>query len=263
MDDDGFGPAAHPPTPREWDATSYHAVSTPHQGWGAEILGRLALNGDETVLDLGCGTGRVTAQLLDLLPEGHVIGVDGSAAMVAEAQRLLGSQRATFLQSDLLALQIDEPADAAVSSATFHWIADHDTLFARVRAALRPGAPFVAQCGGRGNIATVVAAVDAVSVREPFAGHFAGWPGPWNYAGPEETAQRLERAGFAVERCWLKESPQRPQPLREFLQTVSLGSHLQRLPRELHDPFLDAVVAELGPDPVHDYVRLNLVARAR
>jgi trans-aconitate 2-methyltransferase len=250
--------------PREWDATSYHAVSTPHQGWGAEILDRLPLRGDETVLDLGCGTGRVTAQLLERLPDGHVLGVDGSAAMVAEATRLLGGDgRARFVQSDLLELEVAEPADAAVSSATFHWIADHDALFARVRAALKPGAPFVAQCGGRGNIASVVAVVADVSVREPFAPHFAGWPGPWNYAGPEETHERLERAGFAVDRVWLQDSPQRPQPLREFLATVSLGSHLERLPEPLRDGFLDAVVEGLGPDPVHDYVRLNVVARAR
>ena len=250
-------------TPREWDATTYQRVSTPHQGWGAEILDRLPLRGDETVLDLGCGSGRVTEQLLERLPRGHVIGIDGSAAMVAEAERRLGGARTTFVQADLLAFTVAEPADAAVSSATFHWIADHDTLFARVRAALKPGAPFVAQCGGRGNIASVVAAVRAVSAREPFAPSFAGWPGPWNYAGPEETRERLERAGFAVERCWLQESPQRPTPLRDFLRTVSLGAHLERLPAALHDPFLDAVMAELGPDPVHDYVRLNIVATAR
>jgi len=250
--------------PREWDAASYHAVATPHQGWGAEILDRVPLRGDETVLDLGCGTGRVSAQLLERLgPDGRVIGVDGSAAMVAEATRQLGGERATFLHQDLLELTVAEPADAAVSSATFHWIADHDQLFARVRAALKDGAPFVAQCGGRGNVASIVAVVDEVTAREPFAATFAGWAGPWNFAAPEETAERLERAGFAVERTWLQPSPQRPPAAREFLRTVSLGSHLERLAPELHDAFLDAVVAGLGPDPVHDYVRLNLVATAR
>ncbi|HMJ32506.1 MAG TPA: class I SAM-dependent methyltransferase [Baekduia sp.] len=270
MDDDDSGPAPRPQPqpaprlqpPREWDAGSYQVVSTPHQGWGAEILDRLPLRGDETVLDLGCGTGRVTAQLLERLPRGRVVGIDGSAAMVAEAQRLLGSDRATFRQADLVAFTVDEPADAALSSATFHWIADHDALFPRIRAALKPGAPFVAQCGGRGNIATVVAAVLAVSAREPFAAALGDWPGPWNFAGPEETRRRLERAGFAVERVWLQDSPKRPQRLREFLRTVSLGSHLECLPQELRDPFLDAVVVQLGPDPVHDYVRLNIVARA-
>jgi trans-aconitate 2-methyltransferase len=250
--------------PREWDAPSYHEVATPHQGWGAEILDRLALRGDETVLDLGCGTGRVSAQLLERLrPRGRVVGVDGSAAMVAEATRLLGGERATFLRQDLLELTVEPAADAAVSSATFHWIADHDRLFARVRAALVAGAPFVAQCGGRGNIASVVAVVHDVAAREPFAASFAGWPGPWNFAGPEETVPRLERAGFAVDRVWLNASPQRPAETREFLRTVSLGAHLERLAPELHDAFLDAVLEGLGPDPVHDYVRLNIVATAR
>ncbi len=260
MDDADLGPAR----PREWDAGSYHAVATPHQGWGAEILDRLALRGDETVLDLGCGTGRVSAQLLERLgPEGHVIGVDGSAAMVAEAQRQLGGEHARFVQQDLLELTVEEPADAAVSSATFHWIADHDQLFARVRAALKDGAPFVAQCGGRGNIASIVAVVTEVCAREPFAPTFAGWPGPWNYAGPEETAERLERAGFAVDRVWLNPSPQRPPETREFLRTVSLGAHVERLAPDLREPFLEAVLEGLGPEPVHDYVRLNIVATAR
>jgi trans-aconitate 2-methyltransferase len=250
--------------PREWDAGSYHTMATPHQTWGAEILDRLPLQGDETVLDLGCGTGRVTAQLLERLgPAGHVIGVDGSAAMVADAQRRLGSERARFVQQDLLDLTIEEPADAAVSGATFHWIADHDRLFTRIRAALKDGAPFVAQCGGRGNIASIVAVVNEIVTREPFADAFDGWAGPWNYAGPEETTERLERAGFAVDRVWLNPSPQRPSQPREFLRTVTLGSHLLRLTPELQEPFLDAVLEDLGPDPVQDYVRLNIVATAR
>jgi trans-aconitate 2-methyltransferase len=249
--------------PREWDATTYREVSVPHQGWGAEIVSRLpALRGDETFVDLGCGTGRLTAQLLELLPRGHVIGVDGSEAMLEQARELL-PERTTFVRADLLELSLPSPVDGAVSSATFHWIADHDTLFARVRAVLRPGAPFVAQCGGRGNIASIRRAVDVVVMREPFAEFFAGWAGPWNFAGPEETTERLERAGFAVERCWLNDSPQYPADIRSFMATVSLGTHLDRLPAELRDPFIDAVVEELGPNPVQDYVRLNIVAVAR
>lgn len=266
MADDGI-PAPLPP-PREWDAGAYHDLAAPHQQWGAVILDRLPLDGGECVLDLGCGTGRVTAQLLDRLgPEGRVVGVDGSARMVEEAARRLGDDpRASFLQQDLLALELPSPpapADAAVSSATFHWIHDHDTLFARVRAALRPGGRFVAQCGGRGNIATVVRAVEAVTAREPYASAFAGWPSPWHYAGPEETTERLQNAGFEVERVWLSDSPQRVEDLRGFLRTVSLGAHVAHLPEDLRDRFVDDVATAMQPDPVHDYVRLNLIATAR
>jgi trans-aconitate 2-methyltransferase len=264
MDDAGIGRAGPPAAPREWDAARYHGLATPHQQWGAQILDRLDLRGDETVLDLGCGTGRVTEQLLARLgAAGRVIGIDGSARMVQEAARRLGGDpRAGFAQQDLLALEVAPPADAAVSSATFHWIKDHETLFARIRGALREGAPFVAQCGGRGNVANVVRAVEQVAPREPFAPYFAGWPQPWNFAGPEETTERLQRTGFAVTRCWLEPSPQSPQPLRDFLATVSLGSHLERLPEALRAPFVDAVAEAMGPDPVHDYVRLNIVAVA-
>jgi trans-aconitate 2-methyltransferase len=252
--------------PREWDATSYHDLAAPHQQWGAAILDRLPLDGGERVLDLGCGTGRVTAQLLERLgPDGHVVGIDGSARMVAEAARRLGDDpRASFVQQDLLALDVPPPpADAAVSSATFHWIKDHDTLFARVRGALRDGARFVAQCGGRGNIATVVRAVDEVTAREPYASAFDGWPSPWNYAGPEETTERLQRAGFGVERVRLSDSPQRVEDLRGYLRAVSLGAHVAHLPEALRDRFVDDVATAMEPDPVHDYVRLNIVAIAR
>src|SRR3954447_11002450 len=122
MDDAEIGRAGPPQARREGAAGRYHGLATPHQQWGAQILDRLDLRGDETVLDLGCGTGRVTEQLLERLgPGAAVVGIDGSAAMVAEATRLLGSDpRATFRRQDLLALSVDEPADAAVSSATFH-----------------------------------------------------------------------------------------------------------------------------------------------
>jgi trans-aconitate 2-methyltransferase len=259
MDDERRGPI-----PREWDAGSYHRLAQPHQQWGAQILDRLPLRGDEAVLDLGCGTGQVTALLLERLgPEGRVTGIDASAAMIAEATRRLGDDpRARFERQDLLELAVAPPADAAVSSATFHWIKDHDRLFARVRAALATGAPLVAQCGGRGNISNVVAAVRVVAARAPFSAAFADFEDPWNFAGPEETTTRLERAGFAVRRCWLEPSPQRPQPLADFLRTVSLGAHLVALPQELRDAFVDHVIEAMGPEPVHDYIRLNIVARA-
>jgi trans-aconitate 2-methyltransferase len=250
--------------PREWDAGSYHGLAQPHEQWATQILDRLPLQGDEVVLDLGCGTGRLTSQLLARLgPDATVVGIDGSQAMVDEATARLGSDpRASFERQDLLALAFSPPADAAVSSATFHWIKDHDLLFRRIRAALKPGAWFVAQCGGEGNVANVVRAVQEVSVRPAYAEFFAGWPGPWNYAAPEPTTERLRAAGFAPDRVWLEPSPQHPQPLRDFLRTVSLGSHLERLPADLHDAFVDEVAQAMEPDPVHDYVRLNIIARA-
>lgn len=250
-------------TTRDWNAASYDAVSVPQQKWGAAVLERLELRGDESVLDAGCGTGRVTQMLLDRLPDGHVVAVDGSPSMVAAARGLLDPERVTTICSDLLELELEAPLDAAISTATFHWITDHDLLFARIRACLRPGAAFVAQCGGRGNIDRVRRLADRVTAHATFADHFTGWPGPWHYAGPEDTRRRLDAAGFVVDRCWLEPAPVTPPRPREFLATVICAPYLERLPADLRDRFLDEIEAGLGPEPVLDYVRLNWDARAR
>jgi trans-aconitate 2-methyltransferase len=244
----------------DWDARTYHRVSAPHQDWAEVLFDRLALRGDETVLDAGCGSGRVTLKLADRVPHGRVIAVDGAPSMVAEARELLGD-RATVLQSDLVALELDEQVDAVFSSAVFHWIADHDALFARLHAALRPGGRIVAQCGGAGNITAFRTRADEVAAREPYAPYVGGWHGPWTYATAEETAERLERAGFTEVRTWLQPWDVTPPEPREFVRTVCLHPHAERLPDELRDAFVGDVLAVAGEPLVLDYVRLNIDAR--
>jgi len=245
--------------PRDWDAASYDAVSAALEAMGREVLDRLDLSGDERVLDAGCGTGRVTAALLDRLPRGEVVAVDGSPAMVEAARERLGDA-ADVRVADLLELELDRPVDAIVSTATFHWITDHDRLFARLRAALKPGGRLAAQCGGAGNIAELTAAAARVGEREPFAPALAGWPGPWHFASTTETAERLRRLNWADVWTWSYGVRVQPEDLREYLGTVVFGSHLERLQPALRGPFVDAVSAELK-EPVVDYVRLNILAR--
>jgi len=159
-------------------------------------------------------------------------------------------------------LAIDEPVDLIFSTATFHWIADHERLFRRLHGALRPGGRLVAQCGGEGNVAKHAAAIKAVAMRPEFAPHLADLAGMWNSAGPEETEQRLRAAGFAEVRCWLEPKPVTPADPLKFTMTVTLGPHLARLPEEHHRPFAEAVL-ELTETPLTlDYVRLNIEARA-
>jgi trans-aconitate 2-methyltransferase len=248
------------PHTRDWNAASYARTAAPVEAFGHRLLDRLELRGDETVLDAGCGTGGVTAELLERVPDGHVIGVDGSPSMIDRARERLGT-RADLRVGDLLDLALDEPVDVVFSSATFHWVADHDRLFARLYAALEPGGRLLAQCGGAGNIATVVTALDAVTAQAPFAEHFAGWTGPWNYAGPEQTVARLERAGFVDAQAGLHDEPVRPGDPREYFETIMLGSHLERLPNEQRGPFVDRVLSELGEPVTVDYVRLTMAAR--
>jgi trans-aconitate 2-methyltransferase len=246
---------------RDWDAATYHRVGTPQARWAERVLERLDLRGDETVLDAGCGSGRVTAMLLERLPEGRVIAVDSSPSMVAAAREALPADRVDTMVCNLVDLELDEPVDAVFSNAVFHWVLDHDRLFERLHAALRPGGQLVAQCGGKGNIAAFKAAMEAVAAREPYAEHIAGWK-PWNYASPDVTEERLRRAGFAQARCWRTDEPVEPEDPESFVSTVCLGAHLDRLPEDLREPYTADVLVVAGEPLLLEYVRLNIDARA-
>jgi trans-aconitate 2-methyltransferase len=244
------------------DGATYDRISAPLERIGREVLDRLELSGEETVLDAGCGTGRVTEALLERLPRGHVIGVDGSAEMLDAARARLGSS-VELIHQDLEALDLGERrVDAVLSTATFHWLNDHARLFTRLRSALREGGQLVAQCGGTGNTAELVAAVRAVGDRETFAAQLGGWGGPWNFVDPHETAERLRDAAFGEVRTWLVSKPPPYEDLREWLVTNALTAHTARLPHELREPFIDAVADELGPSPTISYIRLNIDAVA-
>jgi trans-aconitate 2-methyltransferase len=249
------------PAVREWDGRSYDRISGPMEALGREVLARLALRGDEVVLDAGCGSGRITEALSARLPRGRVLALDASPSMVDAARERLG-RNADVRVGDLLELELGEPVDAVLSTATFHWIADHERLFRRLRAVLRPGGRLVAQCGGEGNIDVLRARARAVLANDPYAEHFADWRAPWNYAGAQQTRERLLDAGFASAECWLQPAPVRPEHPREFLATIILGPHVERLPEELRERFMDDVLLELGEPVVVDYVRLNIDATA-
>ena len=226
--------------------------------WGWNVLDRLPLLGTETVLDAGCGSGRVTEQLVERLPGGHAVALDASTSMVETARVRLGrfGDRVSFAVADLgrpLPMG-DASVDAILSTATFHWVPDHDALFANLARVLRPGGRLVAQCGGAGNIARVLAVL-------PASGD--GWPGPWTFATPEATRARLEAAGFSAIETWLHdelETFEPGAPFREYLRTVVLGAHLERLATDAERDALVDAVAERLPEATIDYVRLNILA---
>src|SRR3954451_21559786 len=250
------------PETRSWDGAAYDRLSTPMEQLGREVRERLELRGDETILDAGCGSGRLTQLLIERVPDGRVIGVDASAWMTDAARERLGDA-ADLRVADLVGLDLGgTTVDVVFSTATFHWIADHDALFASLRQALRPGGRLGAQCGGAGNIASVHAAARQAADDPEFRAYFDGWQGPWNFATPDDTERRLRAAGFGEARCWLSDRPVRPDDPREYLRTINLGAHLDRLPDELRYPFVDAVLARLGERPTLDYVRLNIDAFA-
>jgi trans-aconitate 2-methyltransferase len=230
--------------------------------WGRRVLARLAVDGDATVLDAGCGTGRVTEMLLEKVPDGRVVALDAAPSMVAEARQRLAphGDRVFFVQADLLDLSPAllggwDPVDAVLSTATFHWVLDHDRLFANLAAVLRPGGRLVAQCGAEGNIARLIEAVRATGLERT---------GAWYYASPEDTRRRLAASGFTDIEVWThpEPTPIDPAELGTYLETVCLRTLVAPMGGDERATFL-ARVAEAMGEPVIDYLRLNMVARRR
>ena len=243
---------------REWNASAYDRVADPMTRWGTATLDRLPLDGDERVLDAGCGTGRVTELLLERLPRGRVVALDASAAMLDQARGRLArfGDRVDYVRADLGGdgLPIDGNVDAILSTATFHWVPDHDALFANLLAVLRPGGRLVAQCGGAGNIAGLLVAARAADPTFSTVAHFET---------PEATAGRLRATGFTDIETWLSDEPTRFEPgppFEEYLANVALREQAERLGPAAGPAFIRAVAALLPDAQVH-YVRLNIVAR--
>lgn len=248
---------------RAWDAETYHRVSGPQEAMALEVIDRLDLRGDETVLDAGCGSGRVTALLLERVPRGRVVGVDASPTMIEHAREHLApfGDRVRLLVADLASFTLDETADAVCSTAALHWVLDHDALWARLAAVLAPRGQLVAQFGGVGNVARPLALIEELAAREPYREWFIDWRYPWRFRDAAETEKRLLRSGFEEVRCWLTEFRYVPDDPAGFLREVVAGAHLERLPQDRRDAFMTELLDSFAGDFEIDGVRCNVVAR--
>jgi trans-aconitate 2-methyltransferase len=257
---------------REWKSGDYHRLSDPQYGWGRKVVKKLqALNlrGDEHILDAGCGSGRVTAELLKTFPRAKVTAIDASQNMIQQARKTLApfGDRVVVEQVDLLDLSLDQAVDVIFSTAVFHWIKNHDHLFANLLRALRPGGLLLAQCGGGPNLSRLRERADKVRSLPEFAAFFENWEKVWEYPWPELEAERLQRAGFVEVHTALEEAPTSlpdEQTFRAFCATVTLGPYVERLPEDLQDRFLDPIASEAAKDDppfTLDYWRLNIQGR--
>ncbi len=255
----------------EWNAAVYHQAANPHVNWGAGVVSAAALQGHERVADLGCGTGRVTEQLLEQLPLGHVIAIDRSANMIDQARANLEPRfpgRVSFLQRDLLELgpdDIDGPVDVVFSTATFHWIRDHQTLFANIFAILKPGGRLIAQCGGGENLKMHVERAEALMASQQFHQWFDNWDAPNFSVDQQATEQNLQEAGFSAIETLVTEAPVVLADAGEFntfLTTIVFREHLEQIPdaaaREEFIAELTRMAAADEPAFLLDYWRLNM-----
>lgn len=256
---------------REWNSAAYHRLSGPQVSWGKKVLSRLHLRGDEKLLDAGCGTGRLTADLLEALPRGHVVGVDLSQNMLNSARAHLAQQfgsRVTLVACDFLHLPFERAFDGIVSTAAFHWVLDHDQLFASLRRALIPGGWLEVQCGGGPNLVALRGRADGLAARPKFARFFDGFREPWLFQEAEPAAAALRRAGFVDVETSIEPAPtvlDNAEQYREFVRNIIFRQHLERLPSEdLRAEFMNTLTEKAAADdPAFslDYWRLNLRGR--
>jgi trans-aconitate 2-methyltransferase len=261
------------PRQAEWNAETYHVVSRPHENWGAAVLARVPRSGITRAMDAGCGTGKITRALLELLPEASVTAVDYSQAMLDVARREyqpIYGDRVSFLQVDLSQAQASEfpdRYDLIFSTATFHWIHDHERLFGLLFDLLSTGGWLVAQCGGGPNLNRARAFASGLMQSERFARWFRDWQEPWYYADDVVTAERLRSSGFEAIETNLEEQPTEmhdAETYREYVRTVIFREHLAKIADDgQKQAFVDALVAnasESDPPYVLDYWRLNMKA---
>ncbi len=253
---------------REWNAGEYHRLSNPQVEWGRKLLDRLLLRGDEAVLDAGCGTGRLTRELLERLPRGRVVGVDLSQNMVDAAREHVSDPRATILRADLQELTFDAQFDGVFSTATFHWVPDHHSLMRGLLRALKPGGWLEAQCGGGPNLERLFRRARVIMDCAEYRPCFAGWQKPTQDVVDQTMAATMRRAGFLEVRCWLEPAPavlRDAQEFKDYLATVTLHPYLERIAdAALRQRFLEELAGHAGQDspPFEmDYWRLNMSAR--
>jgi len=242
-----------------WNAAAYAANSTVQLSWARELIARLNLRGDEHILDIGCGDGKVTAEIARTVPRGRVLGVDASVEMIAFAKKIFPPSKISNLKFQICdARKIESVSgsfDLVFSNAALHWVDDHEGILRGVASVLKPGGRLVISCGGKGNAHDVFLALRPEMRLQRWRGYFRKMPMPYFFYAPGSYEKWLPRYGFKINA--LKLTPKDAtypgaEGFATWLRTTWLP-FVQRVPENLREDFIAAVtrryVAKHSPDP--------------
>jgi trans-aconitate methyltransferase len=257
-----------------WDPKDYKNHSKAQQQWARELIEKLNLTGSENILDIGCGDGKVTAEIAGIVRKGSVMGVDNSDVMIALAMEQFPPEKhnnLSFTLMDASSLEFDSKFDVVFSNAALHWVKDHRPVVEGIYRSLKPGGKALLQMGGKGNAGGILSVIDDLKHLKEWEPYFDGFEFPYGFLGTEEYNALLNKAGFAVERVELipKDMQYKDSDgLKGWIRTTWLP-YTARIPEEKRDGFIDNIIsAYFEREPadadgnIHvDMVRLEVSAK--
>lgn len=230
-----------------WNPEEYAKHSAAQLGWARELIARLKLGGDESVLDVGSGDGKVTAEIAAALPRGRVVGLDGSREMIEFARAHYDDRQfpnLEFVCMDARQIELSRRFDIVFSNAALHWIEDHPAVLKGLSRVMRRGAGLIISCGGRDNALEILEAVEAVTAKDRWRNYFEGFAFPYHFYGPDEYSRWLPEAGLSSVRVELvpKAMPQRgAEGLAGWIRTTWLP-FTERVPDSAREEMIQDVV---------------------
>ena len=231
-----------------WDASDYAKHSSNQYDWAMELIPKLKLKGDETLLDIGCGDGKITAILSSYLPHGQVVGVDSSEEMTTLARQSFPHchyPNLSFLRMDARELTFREEFDVAFSNAALHWIIDHQAVLSGVTESLDKGGQLLFQMAGKGNAQEILTVLEELISEKDCKSYFKNFSFPYGFYGPEEYRVWLQEAGLKAERIELFPKDmkfQGKEGLAGWIRTTWLP-FTERVPAQLRDTFINEIAS--------------------
>lgn len=227
-----------------WNPQDYAQHSRTQEIWAHELLTLVELRPDDVVLDVGCGDGRTTLEIAKRVPRGRVVGVDLSSAMIAHATAEhchppINNLR--FARADAATLPFTSEFSVVFSNATLHWVPDQRAAVHGIARALRPEGRFIAQLGGQGNVADVIAAFEHVAGAPRWRSLVVPGELPYRFHPAEAYQSWLEEAGMQIQECRLIPKDMAHQDIATFIGWLRTAWHpyTAGVPHEIRDTFLE------------------------